>query len=86
MKVMSVALVSIRVRNLNIFSRLLKMTSTMNDLKLNESSDMLMKQNMNILLSITTLTKADYFLNSQRSYALELFQDSYMLYVLTSCI
>ncbi len=86
MKVMSVALVSIRVRNLNIFSRLLKMTSTMNDLKLNESSNMLMKQNMNILLSITTLTKADHFLNSQRSYALELFQDSYMLYVLTSCI
>ena len=61
MKVMSVTSVSIRVRNLNIFSKLLKMTSTVNDLKLNESSDMLMKQNMSILLSVTTLTRQIIF-------------------------
>ncbi len=73
MKVMSVTSVSIRARNLNIFSRLFKMMSTMNDLKLNESSDMLMKQNMSISFLITTLTKADHFSNSQRSHALELF-------------
>ncbi len=86
MKVMSVTSVSIRAKNLNIFSRLLKMTSTVNDLKLNESSDMLMKQNMSISLSVTTLTRTDRFLNSQQSRALESFQDSHMLYVLTSCI
>ena len=64
MKVMSVTSVSIRAKDLNIFSRLLKMTSTVNDLKSNESSDMLMKQNMSISLSITTLTRADHFSNS----------------------
>ncbi len=63
-KVMSVTSVSIRAKDLNIFSRLLKMTSTVNDLKSNESSDMLMKQNMSISLSITTLTRADHFSNS----------------------
>ncbi len=66
MKVMLVTSVFIRARNLNIFSKLLKMTSTVNDLKLNESSDMLMKQNMSILLSVTTLTKTDRFSNSQQ--------------------
>ncbi len=71
MKVMSVTSVSIRTRNLNIFSRLFKMMSTVNDLKSNESSDMLMKQNMSILLSVTTLTRADCFSNSQQSHALE---------------
>ncbi len=71
MKVMSMTSVFIKVKDLNIFSRLLKMTSTMNDLKSNESSDMLMKQNMSILLSITTLMKADCFSNSQWSHALE---------------
>ncbi len=86
MKVMSVTSVSIRARNLNIFSRLLKVTSTVNDLKSNKSSDMLMKQNMSISLSITTLTRADCFLNSQRSCALESSWSSHMLYVLTSCI
>ncbi len=86
MKIMSVTLVSIRARNLNIFSRLFKMTSTVNDLKLNESSDMLMKQNMSISLSVTTLTKADRFSNSQQSYALKSSWSSHMLYVLTSCI
>ncbi len=86
MKVMSVTSVSIRARDLNIFSRLLKMTSTVNDLKSNESSDMLMKQNMSILLSITTLTRADRFSNSLRFRASELTQDSCMLYILTSCI
>ncbi len=63
MKIMSVTSISIRTRDLNIFSRLLKMTSKVNDLKSNESSDMLMKQNMSILLSVTTLTKADHFSN-----------------------
>ena len=86
MKVMSLTSVSIKTRNLNIFFRLFKMMSTMNDLKSNKSSDMLMKQNISILLSITTLTRADRFLNSQRSHALESFWDSHMLYVLTSCI
>jgi len=86
MKVMSVTSVFIRAKNLNIFSRLLKMTSIVNDLKSNESSDMLMKQNMSILLSVTTLTRADRFLNSQRFHALESSQDSHMLYVLTFCI
>ncbi len=64
MKVMSVTSVSIRARDLNIFSRLLKMTSTVNDLKSNESLDMLMKQNMSISSSVTTLMRADRFLNS----------------------
>ncbi len=86
MKVMSVTLIFIRTKDLNIFSRLLKMTSTVNDLKSNESSDMLMKQNMSISLSVTTLTKVGRFSNSQRSRALESSQDSHMLYVLTSCI
>ncbi len=86
MKVMSMTSVFIRAKNLNIFSRLLKMMSTVNDLKSNESSSILMKQNMSILLSVITLTKADYFLNSQQSYALESFWNSHMLYVLTSCI
>ena len=63
-KVMSVTSVSIRARNLNIFSRLLKMTSTVNDLKSNESLDMLMKQNMSISSSVTTLMRVDRFLNS----------------------
>ena len=55
----------LKAKNLNIFFKLLKMTLTMNDLKLNKSSNMLMKQNMSIWLSITTLMKADHFLNSQ---------------------
>ena len=44
---------------------------TVNALKLNELSDMLMKQNMNILLSVITLMKANYFSNLQWFYALE---------------
>ncbi len=71
--VISMTSVSIRVRNLNIFSRLLKMMLTVNNLKLNVSSDMLMKQNISILLSITTLMKTDRFLNLQWFHALELF-------------
>jgi len=65
MKVMSMTLIFIRfrTRNLNIFFKLLKMISIVNDLKLNESSDMLMKQNINILFSVTTLTKTDHFSN-----------------------
>ncbi len=86
MKVMSVTSVSIRARNLNIFSKLLKMTSIINNLKSNKLSNMLMKQNMSISFSVTTLTKTDHFSNSQWFHALELFQDSHMLYVLTFCI
>ncbi len=86
MKVMSMTSVSIRAKDLNIFSRLFKITSTINDLKSNESSDMLMKQNMSISFSITTLMKTDRFSNSLRFHASELIQDSHMLYVLTSCI
>ncbi len=73
MKVMLMTSVFIRARNLNIFSKLLKMISTVNDLKLNKSSDMLMKQNMNISLSVTTLTKTDHLSNSQQFHALESF-------------
>ncbi len=86
MKVMSMTSISIRARDLNIFSKLLKMISTVNDLKLNESSNMLMKQNMSISFSVTTLMKIDYFSNLQQSCALESFWNSHMLYVLTSCI
>ncbi len=86
MKVMLMTSIFIRMKNLNIFSRLLKMMLTMNDLKSNESSDMLMKQNMSILLSVTTLTRANHFSNSKRSCALKSFQDNYMFYVLISCI
>ncbi len=64
MKVMSMTSVFIRVKDLNIFSRLFKMISIMNDLKLNKSSGMLMKQNMNMLFLVITLTKADRFSNS----------------------
>ena len=71
MKVMLMTLVFIRVKDLNIFFKLLKIMSTMNDLKLNKSSNMLMKQNMSILLLITTLMKADCFLNLQQSHVLE---------------
>ncbi len=86
MKVMSMTSVSIKAKNLNIFSRLFKMMSTVNDLKSNESSGMLMKQNISISLSVTTLTRADHFSNSQRSCALKLSWSNHMLYVLTSCI
>ena len=85
-KVMSMTSVFIKVRNLNIFSRLLKMMSTVNDLKLNESSNMLMKQNISILLSVTTLTKTSRFSNSLQFHAFKLIQDSHVLYVLISCI
>ncbi len=72
MNVMSVTSMSIKAKNRNIFSRLFKMTSTINDLKSNESSSILMKQNMSMSLSITTLTKADCFSNSLRFHAFEL--------------
>ncbi len=86
MKVMSVTSVFIRARDLNIFSKLLKMTSTVNDLKSNELLDMLMKQNMSISFSVTTLMKTDRFSNSLQFHASELTWDNCMLYVLTSCI
>ncbi len=63
-KVMLMTSVFIRARDLNIFSRLFKMMSTVNDLKSNESSDMLMKQNMSMLFSVTTLMRTDRFSNS----------------------
>ncbi len=72
MKVMSMTSVSIRVKDLNIFSRLFKMTSTMNDLKSNELSGMLMKQNMSISFSVTTLMKTDRFSNLLQFHASEL--------------
>ncbi len=86
MNIMSVTSMSIRARNRNIFSRLFKMTSTINDLKSNESSSILMKQDMSMSFSITTLTKTDRFSNSLQFRASELIQDSRVLYVLTSCI
>ena len=86
MNVMSVTSMFIRAKDRNIFSRLLKMTFTINDLKSNESSSILMKQDMSMLLSITTLTKTDCFSNSLQFRASELTQDSHVLYVLTSCI
>ncbi len=72
MNVMSVTSMFIRTKNRNIFSRLLKMTFTINDLKSNESSSILMKQNMSMSLSITTLTKTDHFSNSLQFHASEL--------------
>jgi len=86
MKVMSVTSVFIRAKNLNIFSRLFKMTSTVNNLKSNELSDMLMKQNMSISFSVTTLMRVSHFSNSLQFHASELTWNSHMLYVLTSCI
>ncbi len=86
MNIMSVTSMFIRMRNRNIFSRLFKMTFTINNLKSNESSSILMKQDMSMSLSITTLTKTDHFSNSLQFRASELIQDSRVLYVLTSCI
>jgi len=79
MNIMSVTLMSIRAKDRNIFS-------TINDLKSNKSSSILMKQNMSMSFSVTTLMRADRFSNSLRFRASELTQDSRMLYVLTSCI
>ena len=64
MNVMSMTSVFIKADDLNIFSKLFKMTLTVNGLKLNESSDMLMKQNISMSFSVTTLTKACRFSNS----------------------
>jgi len=72
MNIMSVTSMFIRARNRNIFSKLLKIMFIINDLKSNESSNILMKQNMSMSLSITTLTKADCFSNSLRFRASEL--------------
>ncbi len=79
-------LIFIKVNDLNIFFKLLKITLTINGLKLNESLSMLMKQDMSISLSVITLTKACRFLNSQRSRVLLYLRDSRVLYVLTFCI
>ncbi len=86
MNIMSVTLMFIRAKDRNIFSRLLKMMFTINDLKSNESSSILMKQDMSMSFSITTLMKTDRFSNSLQFRASELIQDSHVLYVLTSCI
>ncbi len=86
MNVMSVTSMSIRMRNRNIFSKLFKMMLTINDLKLNESSSILMKQDMSMSFSVITLTRTNCFLNLLWFRAFELIQDSHMLYILTSCI
>ncbi len=57
--------VFIKVRNLNIFSQLFKMMLTVNDLISKELSSMLIKQDINMLFSVTTLMKIDYFSNLQ---------------------
>ncbi len=58
-------LIFIKVNDLNIFFKLLKITLIINDLKLNELLNMLMKQDISISLSVITLTKAYRFLNSR---------------------
>ena len=70
MNVMLMTLVFIKINNLNIFFKLLKLTLTVNGLKLNRSLSMLMKQDMSMSLSVITLTKACRFSNSQRSRVL----------------
>ncbi len=72
MNVMSVTLMFIRAKDRNIFSKLLKMTFTINGLKSNESSSILMKQDMSMSLSVTTLTRANRFLNSLQFYVSKL--------------
>ncbi len=86
MNIMSVTLMFIRARNWNIFFKLFKMMFTINDLKLNESLSILMKQNMSMSLLVTTLMKADRFLNLLQFHVFELTWSSHVLYVLTSCI
>ncbi len=70
MNVMLITLIFIKVNDLNIFFKLLKITLIVNDLKLNESLNMLTKQDINMSLLVITLTKACRFLNSQRSRVL----------------
>jgi len=70
MNVMLITSVFIKVNNLNIFFKLLKITLTVNGLKLNELLNMLMKQDISISSSVITLTKACRFSNSQRSRVL----------------
>ncbi len=66
MNIMLMTLIFIKINDLNIFFKLLKITLTKNDLKLNELLNMLMKQDINISLLVITLTKACRFSNSQR--------------------
>ncbi len=70
MNVMLITLIFIKINNLNIFFKLLKITLIMNGLKLNESLSMLMKQDINISLLVITLTKTCCFSNSRRFYVL----------------
>jgi len=72
MNIMSVTSMFIRAKNWNIFSRLFKMTFTINNLKSNESLSILMKQDMSMSLSITTLMKTNRFLNSLQFHVSEL--------------
>ncbi len=67
---MLITLIFIKTDDLNIFLKLLKITLTVNDLKLNESLNMLMKQDMSISLLIIILTKACRFSNSRQSRVL----------------
>ncbi len=62
---MLITLIFIKINNLNIFFKLLRITLTVKDLKLNELLSMLMKQDINISFSVITLTKACHFLNSR---------------------
>ncbi len=86
MNVMLMTLIFIKVNNLNIFFKLLKITLTVNDLKLNESLNMLMKQDMNMSLLIITLTRTCRFSNSLRSRVLRFLRNNRVLYVLISYI
>ncbi len=70
MNVMLMTLIFIKINDLNILFKLLKITLTVNGLKLNELLNMLMKQDMNMSFSIITLTKTCRFSNSQRSRVL----------------
>ncbi len=70
MNVILMNLIFIKINNLNIFFNLFKITLIINNLKCNESLNMLMKQDINMSLSVITLTKTCRFLNSQRSYIL----------------
>ncbi len=83
--IMSVTSMFIKAKDRNIFSKLLKMTFTINDLKSNESLSILMKQDMSMSLSITTLMKTNRFSNSLQFHVSELTWSSHVLYILTSC-
>ncbi len=65
MNIMLITLIFIKINDLNIFFKLLKITLTVNDLKLNELLNMLIKQDMNMSFLVITLTITCRFLNSR---------------------